>query len=133
MKSLITLKRISSDLECVCGVLVYEQKPICLTLERAWTGNIKNLSCIPAGEYECSEYNSYRFGPTYRVHKVPGRTHILFHSGNTVQDTTGCILVGSVFGTLNGRMAVLNSRIAKKKFFKLLGNKKEFLLRVLDV
>ena len=130
---LLTLKRITSNFECVCGVLTLDQEPICLTLENAWCGNLKNLSCIPAGEYHCQPYASRKFGNVYKVDSVPDRTGILFHVGNTVKDSTGCILVGSVFGKLGGRMAVLNSRIAKEKLLNAMKGEKEFLLRILDV
>lgn len=129
---LITLKRISSNLECVAGVLIYEQTPVVLTLERAWTGNIKNQSCIPAGQYTCEKYTSYRFGDTYKITNVPNRTHILFHVGNTTKDTTGCVLLGEKFGILNKRMAVLSSRKAMKKFLNLMKDD-SFLLNILDV
>ena len=129
---LLTLKRITSSLECVCGVLTLDQEPICLTLERAWCGNIRNKSCIPAGEYYCQPYTSKKFGKCYKVDNVPDRSWVLFHTGNTVKDSTGCIILGRRFGKLNSRMAVLDSRKAKRELVKVLKDK-DFLLRILDI
>ena len=130
---ILTLKRITSNFEAVTGVLILEQEPIAVTLERPWIGNNPNVSCIPAGFYLCEKYNSRRYKETYIVTKVPTRTHILLHVGNQTKDSTGCILVGTYFGKLNSRMAILNSRVAFKKFMKKMNNDKEFYFRILDV
>ncbi len=57
----------------------------------------------------CRRVESPRFGYTYEVTAVPGRSHILLHPGNVVGDTQGCILLGRHFGLLRGDRAVLNS------------------------
>ncbi len=44
------------------------------------------------------------------VLNVDGFEFILWHWGNTDKDTDGCYIVGSVFGSSNGREGVLNSR-----------------------
>lgn len=76
------------------------------TLERPWLDNRPNVSCIPKGTYPLRKkrggtyYRSYsspeRFGHPYvvEVAKVPGRSAILFHGGNTIEDIEGCILPG---------------------------------------
>lgn len=66
------------------------------TLEPMWDDNKKNKSCIPEGNYNAVKYPSKNFGLTYSV-GVVGRSGILFHAGNTTDDTTGCILVGDYF------------------------------------
>jgi len=55
---------------------------------------------------------SPKYGPCYKVHKVPGRTNILIHTGNTTDDTKGCVMPCSSFGILNGKIAGLSSRVA---------------------
>lgn len=129
---ILTLKRITSNFECVTGVLILEQEPIAVTLERPWIGNAPNVSCIPAGFYLCEPYSSKRYKNTFQIQSVPARSHILFHVGNTTVDSTGCILVGTNFGRLNSRMAVLNSRIAFNKFMNKMEDE-DFYIRILDV
>jgi hypothetical protein len=41
---------------------------------------------------------------------VPGRSDILFHTGNTINDSNGCIIVGAQFGEIAGHRAILYSR-----------------------
>jgi len=53
---------------------------------------------------------------------VEGRSHILFHKGNTEEDTQGCILIAEQFGYLNGKVAVLSSKAGFNEFmFKMTG------------
>lgn len=52
------------------------------TLELPWLDNKRQVSCIPAGQYECKIVQSPRFGRVYQVAKVPGRSQILIHWGN---------------------------------------------------
>lgn len=67
--------------------------------EDDWLANAPHLSCIPAGDYVCVATERVRTGePTYEITGVPGRSRILFHAGNTEEDTEGCILIGRAFG-----------------------------------
>lgn len=63
--------------------------------------------CIPAGVYKVALYPSLKFkGYRPYVLGVPGRVGIMFHEGNSVKDTLGCILLGE--NSVKGK--VLNSR-----------------------
>ena len=103
----------------------------CKVLELPWRGNQRNISCIPAGEYEVTIRQSPRFGTIYWVLKVENRSYILIHSGNWAGDVelgykthvAGCILLGKVFGYLMGQRAVLNSRITVRQFMDHMDNK----------
>ncbi len=65
------------------------------TLERAWDGmNTPFLSAIPDGTYPLIAFDSPKHPATWIVTPVPGRTHILLHPGNQVEDSRGCILPG---------------------------------------
>ncbi len=103
------LVRINYTLNGTFGVMLDGEYPMCLTLENPWKDNEPAVSCIPTGEYEVMPVNSPKFGATWEVVDVAGRTHILFHKGNTHLDTHGCILLGERFGHLSGIPAILNS------------------------
>ena len=96
----------------------------CHTLELPWRDNQRNISCIPSGEYSVQIRISPKYGKVYHVKEVPNRSYILIHSGNVAGDkhkgyqtnVDGCILLGSKQGLLWGQWAVLNSRIAIRRF-----------------
>lgn len=116
------------------GVLIDGTRPFAVTLERPWLNNEKSASCIPAGQYTCRRVRSPKFGNTFEVTGVPGRTHILFHKGNQVEETQGCILVAEQFGKLgNGNVAVLQSGAGHAEFMLLLSGLDEFALNVVEV
>lgn len=105
-----TIKRVASTPDGVFGVILYDGMPFALTAERPWLDNQSNISCIPEGEYFCHRVKSPKFGDTFEVQNVPGRTHILFHRGNIPKkDSHGCILIGEMFEPVNGKPAVQSS------------------------
>ena len=112
----ILLQRIWFDDKYTLGILV-DDNPICLTLELPWRDNKNDISCIPDGSYNVK----YMDGK-YHVYGVGGRKYIEMHSGNTVDDTHGCILFGESIGVLNKRFAVLESKSAMKKFKNIVGD-----------
>lgn len=91
------------------GVLKIDKSIFCVTLEPPDFENERRISSIPAQQYICERYNSPTYGLTWQVTNVPGRDYILFHAGNRVKDTAGCIIVAEKFGKLFGDRAVLNS------------------------
>lgn len=86
------------------GQLYIEDQFICFTLEdvvREIKGQpverwkIKGETAIPYGVYKLKFENSPKFGPdTITLKNVPGFDYIRIHSGNTPNDTEGCIIVG---------------------------------------
>jgi hypothetical protein len=67
------------------------------TLELLYKENLKNISCIPQGDYKLKfndNKNSKFYNNSYIVEGVRDRTDILIHCGNTLSDTKGCILIG---------------------------------------
>ena len=117
------------------GVLldgVIEQTPFCLTVERPWMNNQKEISCIPVGEYICRRVDSPKFGNTFEVMNVPNRTAILFHKGNLAMDSHGCIIVGEQFESLSGKVAVLASGKGFDEFLWRTENLNEFKLEIRD-
>lgn len=64
------------------------------TLEEPWLNNVPNRSCIPPGNYEMRIHRRPSGQISIMLLDVPRRTEILFHPGNTLRDTQGCILPG---------------------------------------
>lgn len=106
--------------------------PFCVTLENPWIDNVPRVSCIPVGLYECQRVDSPKFGDTFEVMNVHGRTHILFHKGNTEFDTLGCIMVGSRFGQLSDVPAILESNPAFNLFKAMQAGQDTFELAIVE-
>lgn len=124
------LIRISSTTEATFGVLLEENIPFCLTLERPWLQNKRSVSCIPEGFYTCERVKSPKFGDTFEIVDVEARSHILFHKGNLSDDTHGCILVGEQFEPLGGENAILASGKAFAEFKERTKENNTFLLQI---
>jgi hypothetical protein len=114
------------------GVLFDENTPFCLTLEREWKDNRRGESCIPLGIYSCSRIISPKFGNTFKVRNVEGRSHILFHKGNLEDDSHGCILLGEEYGRYKDKIAILSSGRAFNEFWGRLKGLMNFELEVKD-
>lgn len=112
------------------------------TCEDDWLQNAPGESCIPAGIYECRWGTFPKHGRAVEVTGVPGRSAILFHSGNTEEDTRGCLLLGNRLGTLDvpdedeptkpvgQKFAVVDSKAALAAFDALVA---EFLSFPLEI
>lgn len=124
------LFRFPSISEGTFGVLLDENLPFCLTIERPWLNNEREKSCIPVGDYICKRINSPKFGITFQVWNVLGRAEILFHKGNIMDDSHGCIIVGERFDPLNGMPAVLASGEAFTEFMSRIWGQDEFALSI---
>lgn len=130
MLPVVTLTRTEMSDEGTFGVLEADGF-CCFTGELPWRNNEVQKSCIPVGEYECYPYSSAKYPNAYEVSKVPGRSAILIHQGNTCGDTCkgyksdvlGCILLGRSIGTLYGQKAVLSSKLALTDFINHMANK----------
>lgn len=115
------------------GVLSGPDGPLVVTLERPWEDNAVGKSSIPVGTYPCKRVQSPKFGDTFEVTKVAGRSAILFHAGNSIDDSRGCILVGTTFdpvGGTNAKIGVTGSKIAFDEFKDYLRDRDEFTLIV---
>lgn len=113
------------------------------TGEEESLGNKPRVSCIPAGTYSCERrfYNKGGYW-TFEVTGVPGRSNILFHKGNTEEDSQGCILLGLGVGVLDvidedtrrrvPKLGVTQSGLAFSLFMTRLKDVDEFKLIVTD-
>lgn len=114
----LMLERIAKKSGYTIGRLSVDGKYVCDTLEDAVREvKIKNRTAIPRGRYRVAmsvvspKYSQpkYKWAKKYggrlpRLLDVPGFEGILIHVGNTVNDTSGCILVGrnTIAGGLTG-------------------------------
>lgn len=136
-----TLHRFAYLSECTLGWLEFGTLRLA-SIERPWITNPKGmggmprLSCIPDGQYRVMPHNSHRFPDTYCIANelcgvyasvVPdanegwGRSAVLIHAGNSVQDVIGCIAVGTKHAMYDGDHCILESRKAMETLRKLLG------------
>ena len=129
----LTLKRVARDKFGTFGVLIQNDTPFAVTCEDLWRENASNVSCIPVGMYRCVRVDSPKFGDTFEVTGVPSRAHILFHKGNTEDDTHGCILVGEQFESLNGKTAILASGKGYGEFMERTKGLDSFPLQIMEV
>ncbi len=107
MKLKLIRDREHSPKGCVFGRLYVDGKPVCWTLEdeeREMSDGKAGLTAsekvyaktaIPVGIYKVTITYSNRFKRELPLlHDVPQFAGIRIHSGNTVENTEGCILVG---------------------------------------
>ena len=127
----VTLHRVLSSDKGTFGVLIYQNRPVCVTGERPWMDNKTSISCVPFGEYKVTKYSSQKYPDVWELKNVKGRTAILIHAGNKpLSDTEGCIPVGEYFTDFSGNPGIANSRLTLDRLRKLLP--KEFNLVIMD-
>lgn len=126
----VRLTRLEENKQGTLGVLTICSQVFCVTLELPDRLNVSNMSSIPAQQYECKKIISPHFGETFEIYDVPSRSHVLFHSGNVVGNTRGCILLGQYFGKLQGDRAILNSGITFNRFMALMKDITSFNLTI---
>ena len=113
-------------------ILSDDNEELFKTLEHAYPTNDGGyLPKIPVGKYLCVRGVHELFDGvpfvTFEVTGVPEHTGILFHVGNTNEDSSGCILLGRDMSF----DALLRSQDAFDAFMKLLEGIDSFDLTVL--
>lgn len=122
------------------GKLYIDGAYLCDTLEDTDRGLEQNMSefeinrrkvygqtCIPSGEYKVILNMSPRFKKILpRILDVKGFEGILMHAGNTVQDSSGCILLG----TKCSDGVLMNSRKAVDALIKKLETEKDITITI---
>lgn len=134
---MIELIRTDTSDEGTNGIILLNGSPLCVTIEPPDRDNQPNISCIPEGEYKCVWHRSPKYGMTYHVTNVEGRSRVLIHPGNYAGDkekgfkthSHGCILLGTRRGVLGDQKAVLASKVAVRKFTRST-QRKDFTLRI---
>lgn len=136
----LKLIRNKSSKEYTEGKLYINGVYFCDTLEDQDRGLLQTMSvdtiktikvyketCIPYGKYKVVLSMSKRFGKVMpELLNVKGFTVIRMHSGNTIYDTEGCILVG----IKNGNGIITNSRKTFNQLMNILKTQKAITLAV---
>ena len=128
---ILKLKRTHCLDKLTLGILDIENIPFCLTLEPPWRNNKVDESCIPVGEYLCKRIVSPKFGETFEI-IVQNRTIILFHKGNYITETKGCVLINNGF-LESEYFGLSDSGIAFSRFMRYLKGENEFKLVITEV
>ena len=129
----LKLIRLIKEKDHTLGMLFIDNKYFCDIIEDKDRGlyqymNIKEISKLKVKDQTAIPYGIYRvrisMSPKYKkempeILNVPGFTGIRIHSGNTAEDSSGCLIVGEKNGPGN---KVLNSRIT---FNRLMNKIKE--------
>ena len=112
----LTLFRKTEINNTVLGELHINDKFFCYTLEdKIRDVKIKHQTCIPQGEYKIIMTLSQRFKTILPLLlNVPNFEGIRIHAGNTTEDTSGCLLVGTA---INGEK-LLHSKVALQELIK---------------
>lgn len=129
---ILELIRVGQSSRGTFGVIRRGQVPFVLTLERPWVNNEQSLSCIPAGRYRCRRIRSPKFGDTFEIMNVPNRTHVLFHWGNLLEDTEGCILVGEEFSGTYDKPMIVASKRGFLELMQITDGEQEFDLNIVE-
>ena len=87
---------------------------------------------IPLGVFKCVRgihklHSANHTFETFEITGAEGHTNLLFHPGNTEEDSEGCILLG----TVHEGGSIFHSRDAFEEFMKSLEGLKEFELEII--
>ena len=117
MTAMLKIQRIHQP-DCTVGILNYKDFRCC-TLELPDLNNQQNVSCIPAGRYQCKKIISPSLGACIEISDVLNRTYIRIHSGNYTRNILGCVLVGDSIKDID-RDGILDVARSKNTLDKLM-------------
>ena len=118
----IRVERFNSGSDDTLGRMYINGRFVAYTLEdEKREVKVKGETRIPSGTYKIGFYDSPSHGPkSLHIKDVHGFEYILIHPGNTDKDTDGCLLVGKRIGKLDGKRAVLDSKLAFKEIYPII-------------
>jgi hypothetical protein len=110
------------------NVIIYKYK----ALELPYLDNQRLISCIKEGVYKVTKRQPTRkFNYVHFIlHDVEGRSHVLIHRGNYLEDTEGCILAGIAFADINndGVIDVTSSKVVLDKLVEIMPEEFEIII-----
>lgn len=129
----ITVDRFTSDHISTVGLVRVDGVFVCFSLEDQHRDGpkVRGKTRIPAGLYNVGLRTVGGFDARYatkfadihhgmlHIKDVPGFEYILFHVGNTADDTEGCLLLGTGAATVPGRLSVAHSVDAYRTFYPM--------------
>ena len=125
------------------GMLTYNGRLLCYTIELPWQNNAPQRSCIPEGSYALTRRYSQRFRDPLQVNGVAGRHYILLHpANNALAELRGCIapvtlLTGEGMGAFSKRACQVIFKLVWRKleegpfFLTIKSNKHDHSTKVL--
>lgn len=121
-KKEFTIVRFSYDPKGTPGEFKLAENKLFSTLEPP--RDRKNYPCIPEGRYLCVKYSSEEYPDTWEITGVKGRSKVLLHSLNCIDETKGCIGIGEKFANnithpktgIVYKYWLMSSRAAMKQF-----------------
>lgn len=132
-RRVVEIIRLEESDQGTFGVLKIDKAVFCVTLEQNDEENRANESSIPAQQYICRRIDSPKYGETFEILNVPGRSDILIHSGNFINNTKGCVLLGTSYGQIYGQRAVISSDKAFYRFMEELKDEDSFHLTIREI
>ena len=109
------------------SVLLWDGRPFAVSVERTFDDG---RPVIQAGEYECVRTTYHKGGyETFEI-IIKGHTRVLFHKGNTEDDSLACVLVAEAFGVMGQKVAVLDSRTGFGQFMEATAGLERFTMKV---
>lgn len=128
---LLEVFEIAASANSTSSIMTVDGRPLCFVLEDgARDKKVKHETRIPGGVYKIlprksgSFFTKYAkdFGHKFVLHlqDVPGFEFILIHIGNTIRDTSGCLLVNRFVGIgINGDFSGTDSTSIYKLLYSL--------------
>jgi hypothetical protein len=127
---MILITRVASTEQGTFGVLSVNGLPESVTLEDPWNFNRPGISCIPPGTYPVGPHFGTKYKDVWILKNTGNRIGILIHAGNTINDTSGCILVGKNFAQFGKLRGIEHSKEALKHLQLILP--KNFELKIIN-
>jgi hypothetical protein len=123
----LELKTVALREDGCFSVLLWDGRPFAVSVERTFGSG---RPVIAQGAYKCTRSRYIKGGyETFEIH-VAGHSRILFHRGNTEEDSLGCVIVAASFGVMAERTAVLDSRTGFGALMALTAGLDKFTMQV---
>ena len=126
--------RWSDDENGTFGIVRYNNRLICYSLELPDIDNQPFISRIPNGSYHAEIiFFKDKYHAIY-IKDVPGRSDIVIHIANRTEEIQGCIAPGTYIKfKKTGEKVIYKSSDALKKLVKTVQDDKHLIVRVIEI